>query len=234
MATLTTNQKIKALISIVMRIYNPEVMYTYTGHGGSEDEVTAATKTTMRTHLTIKPDDTPIVAILRMFIYYFVCGRYITAAVPLTLYPVHKDRTRTHLHVMTKPVKRGQKIVRADGRIERAPYGDFTIPHYVGSKRPTIPPYTSGGWTVSFNLTDQSFIQLRTLTRDEGVKVVLELAKHTDPKYHPPGGIVEKNLRVTEPNQGKKNRLHGVKMRAYKAEYYLFGNAEWEWAHNLN
>ncbi len=231
---LTTNQKIKALIAIAMRLYNPEIMYTYTGAGGSENEAVAATKQTLRTHLTIKPDDTPIIALLRMFIFYFVCGRYTVAAAPLSLYPVQKGRTRTHLHVHQKPVKKGQKIIRANGAVEKAPYADFSIPHYVGSKRPTIPRYTYGGWTITFNFTDQSFIQIRTLTREEGIKVMLELAKFVDPKYHPPGGLVEANCRVTEPNQGKKNKLYGVKLKAYKVEYYKFGESDWEWAYNIS
>lgn len=231
---LTTNQKIKVLISIVMRLYNPEVMYCYTGQGGSENEAIAATKETLRTHLTVKPDDTPIVAIFRMFIFFFVCGRYIVSAAPLTLYPVHKDRTRNHLHVYTKPVKKGQKIVREDGYIEKAPYADFSIPHYVGNKRPTIPSYTYGGWAVSLKLTDQSSLSIKTLTREEGVKVILELGRFIDPKYLPVGGLIEKNLSVSEPNNGKKNRLHGVRLRAYKVEFYKYGKAEWEWVHNIN
>jgi hypothetical protein len=36
---------------------------------------------------------------------------------PLTLYPVQKGRTRTHLHLYFKPTKRGQKIIRNDGSI---------------------------------------------------------------------------------------------------------------------
>jgi hypothetical protein len=231
---LTTNQKIKVLIAIAMRIYNPEVMYTYTGQGGSENEAVAATKQVMRTHLTIKPDDTPIIAILRMFIFFFVCGRYILAAAPLSLYPVHKDRTRNHLHVYTKPFKHGQKIVREDGRIEKAPYADFSIPHYIGNKRPRIPSYTYGGWSIVLSLTDQSAIKIKTSTREEGVRVMLELAKFVDPKYLPGGSVTEKKLRITEPNDGKKNRLHGVLLKAYKVEYYKFGKADWEWAHNIS
>jgi hypothetical protein len=231
---LTTTQKIKVLITICMRLYNPEVMYTYTGKGGSENEAIAATKDTLRTHLTVKPDDTPIVAILRMFIFFFVCGRYIISAAPLTLYPVHKDRTRNHLHVHTKPVTKGKKIIRADGKIENAPYADFSIPHYVGNKRPIIPSYTYGGWAVSMKFTDQSYLCIKTLTREEGVKLCLELSKFVDAKYHPVGGLIEKNLSISEPNEGKKNRLHGVKLKAYKVEYYKFGQANWEWAHNIS
>ena len=231
---LTTNQKIKVLISIVMRIYNPEVMYTYTGNGGSENEAIAETKGVLRTHLTVKPDDTLMIAIFRMFIFFFVCGRYIVAAAPLTLYPVHKDRTRTHLHLYFKPARKGQKIIRQDGRIENAPYADFSIPHYVGGQRPTIPHYTYGGWCISIKFTDQSSISIKTLTREEGVKTILELAKFVDAKYHPLGGLTEKNLSISEPNNGKKNRLHGIKLKPYKVEYYLFGKADWEWSHNIN
>jgi hypothetical protein len=231
---LTTNQKIKALISIVMRLYNPEVMYTYTGQGGSENEAVGATKQVLRTHLTVKPDDTPIIAIFRMFIFFFVCGRYIIAAAPLTLYPVHKHRTRTHLHLYFKPTRKGQKIIRLDGSVEKAPYADFSIPHYIGNKRPIIPHYTYGGWAVSMKFTDQSSVSIKTLTREEGVKVILELCKFVDPKYHPVGGLTEKNLSISEPNQGKKNRLHGVQLKPYKAEYYLYGKENWEWAHNIN
>jgi hypothetical protein len=231
---LTTTQKIKVLISIVMRLYNPEVMYTYTGKGGSENEAVGATKQVLRTHLTVKPDDTPIVAIFRMFIFFFVCGRYIIAAAPLTLYPVHKDRTRNHLHVYQKPIRKGQKIIRSDGRIEAAPYAEFSIPHYIGSNRPKIPVYTYGGWAVSMKFTDQSSISIKTLTREEGVKTILELAKFVDSKYYPQGGLVEKNLNISEPNEGKKNRLHGVKLKPYKVEYYKFGKEMWEWAHNIN
>jgi hypothetical protein len=217
-----------------MRLYNPEVMYTYTGQGGSENEAVAATKQVLRTHLTVKPDDTPIIAIFRMFIFFFVCGRYIVAAAPLTLYPVFKDRTRTHLHLYFKPVKKGQKIIRQDGRIENAPYADFSIPHYVGSKRPTIPHYTYGGWAVSMKFTDQSSISIKTLTKEEGVKVILELCKFVDPKYYPVGGCIPKNLSVSEPNEGKKNRLHGIQLKPYKAEYYKFGESISEWIHNIN
>jgi hypothetical protein len=231
---LTTNQKIKVLISIVMRLYNPEVMYCYTGQGGSENEAIGATKQVLRTHLTVKPDDTPIIAIFRMFIFFFVCGRYTVAAAPLTLYPVHKDRTRNHLHVYTKPIKKGQKIIREDGQVEKAPYAEFSIPHYIGAKRPKIPTYTYGGWAVSLKLTDQSSISVKTLTREEGVRVILELAKSIDPKYHPASNLTDKNLSISEPNEGKKNRLHGVKLKAYKVEYYKFGNANWEWAYNIS
>jgi hypothetical protein len=231
---LTTNQKIKVLIQIVMRIYNPEVMYTYTGQGGSENEAVGATKQVLRTHLTVKPDDTPIVAIFRMFIFFFVCGRYIISSAPLTLYPVHKNRTRTHLHLHFRPTKKGQKIIRQDGRIENAPYADFSIPHYIGSKRPTIPSYTYGGWAVSMKFTDNSSVSIKTLTRDEGVRIILDLCKFVDHKYHPVGGLTEKNLSINEPNEGKKNRLHGVKLKPYKAEFYKFGEATWDWAHNIN
>jgi hypothetical protein len=231
---LTTNQKIKVLISIVMRLYNPEVMYTYTGQGGSENEAVGATKQVLRTHLTVKPDDTPIIAIFRMFIFFFVCGRYIIGAAPLTLYPVFKDRTRTHLHLYFKPIKKGQKIIRQDGRIENAPYADFSIPHYIGNKRPIIPRYTYGGWAVSMKFTDESSISIKTLTKEEGVKVILELCKFVDPKYYPVGGCTQNNLRISEPNNGKKNRLHGIQLKPYKAEYYKFGESNWEWAHNIN
>ncbi len=231
---LTTNQTIKVLLSIVMRIYNPEVMYTYTGRGESENEAVAATKEVLRTHLTVKPTDTPIIAIFRMFIFFFVCGRYITSTSPLTLYPVHKDRTRNHIHVHLKPVKKGQKIVRSDGQIEKAPYADFSIPHYIGSKRPTIPGYTYGGWAVSLKLTDQSYISIKTLTREEGVSVMQKLAKLVDPKYLPAANITDKQMSISEPNDGKKNRLHGVKLKAYKVEYYKYGQANWEWAYNIN
>lgn len=231
---LTTNQKIKALLAIAMRLYNPDVMYTYTGNGGSENEAVAATKSALRTHLTVKPDDTPIVALLRMFIFFFVCGRYITSAAPLTLYPVHKSRTRTHLHVYLKPVNKGQKIIREDGRIEKAPYADFSIPNYIGGKRPIIPSYNYGGWSVSIKFTDQSSISIKTLTRGEGVKTILELASFVDSKYYPTGGLTEKNLSISEPNEGKRNRLHGIQLKPYKVEYYLFGKADWEWAYNIN
>ncbi|NJR31632.1 MAG: hypothetical protein HC778_00575 [Chamaesiphon sp. CSU_1_12] len=231
---LTTNQKIKALIAIVMRIYNPEVMYTYTGRGENENEAVAATKGVMRTHLTVKPDDTPIIAIFRMFIFFFVCGRYTVAAAPLSLYPVQKDKTRSHLHIYMKPLKIGQKIIREDGQIEKAPYSDFSIPHYIGGKRPKIPSYTYGGWIITLTLTDQSYLQIKSLTRDEGVRVVLELAKFIDPKFLPKGGATESVLSKTEPHDGKKNRLHGVLLKPYKAEYYKFGESSWDWAHNIN
>lgn len=209
-------------------------MYTYTSRGESENEGASATKEVLRTHLTVKPDDTPIVAIFRMFIFFFVCGRYIVSAAPLTLYPVFKDRTRNHLHVHTKPVTKGKKIVRQDGRIENAPYADFSIPHYIGSKRPTIPSYTYGGWAVSMKFTDQSSISIKTLTRQEGVNVCLKLCEFVNPKYYPVGGLIERNLSISEPNDGKKNRLHGVKLRAYKVEYYKVGESNWDWAHNIN
>lgn len=231
---LTTNQKIKVLIQIVMRIYNPEVMYTYTGQGGSENEAVGATKTVLRTHLTVKPDDTMMIAIFRMFIFFFVCGRYIVSAAPLTLYPVQKGRTRTHLHLYFKPIKKGQKIIRDDGQIEKAPYADFSIPHYIGGKRPTIPRFTYGGWAVSMKFTDQSSISIKTLTKEEGVKIILDLCKFVDPKYYPVGGCTEKNLSISMPNDGKKNRLHGIQLKPYKAEFYKFGSAAWEWAHNIN
>jgi hypothetical protein len=234
MTLLTTNQKIKALIAVAMRLYNPDVMYTYTGQGSSENEAVAATKQTLRQHLSIKPDDTPIVAIFRMFIFYFVCGRYSAATAPLSLYPVHKDRTRSHLHVYLKPVKKGQKIIRENGRIEAAPYTDFSIPHYIGQRKIGIPNYTYGAWTIQLTLKDQSFIRLKTHTREEGIKTVLELGKHIDPKYLPDGGLIEKNLRVTEPNQGKHQRLDGIKIKAYKVEFYKFGEEQWEWAQNLS
>jgi hypothetical protein len=231
---LTTNQKIKALIAVVMRLYNPEVMYTYTGQGGSENEAIAATKETLRTHLTVKPDDTPIIAILRMFIFFFVCGRFSAAAAPLSLYPIHKDRTRDHLHVYLKPIRKGQKIINSEGRIRAAPYADFSIPHYIGERKARIPHYTFGAWTVQLSLKDSSYIRLSTSTREEGIKVVLALGKYVDPKYLPDGGLIEKNLRITEPNHGKHRRLDGIPMKAYKVEYYKFGEEQWEWAQNIS
>jgi hypothetical protein len=87
---------------------------------------------------------------------------------------------------------------------------------------------------VSMKFTDQSSVSIKTLTREEGVKVILELCKLVNPKYYPAGGCTEKNISINEPNEGKKNRLHGVKLKPYKAEYYLFGKEAWEWAHNIN
>lgn len=236
MALLTTNQKIRALIDIAMRLYNPEVMYTYTAAGESGDEGVLATKKILRTHLTVKPDDTPIVAIFRMFIYFFVCGRFSIAAAPLSLYPVWRDKTRNHLHVYLKPVKKGQKIVRQDGRIQNAPYADFSIPHFIGTKdkRVRIPSYTVGGWTVRLNLKDQSFLQIRSSTKEEGIKVVTELSKSIDPKYLPDGGVRAGILRINQPNEGKVAKLNGVKIRAYKVEFYKFGEEQWDWAQNIN
>ena len=231
---LTTNQKIKVLLQIVMRLYNPEVMYTYTGQGGSENEAVGATKTVLRTHLSVKPDDTLMIALFRMFIYFFVCGRYIVSTAPLTLYPVQKGRTRTHLHLYFKPVKKGQKIIRADGQIEKAPYADFSIPHYIGGKRPTISHFTYGGWSISMKFTDQSSVSVKTLTKEEGVKIILELCKFVNPKYYPVGGCTVGNLSISEPNNGKKGRLYGIQLKPYKAEFYKFGQSSWEWAHNIN
>lgn len=234
MAILTTNQKIKVLMAIVMRIYNPDVMYTYTGKGDSEDEAASLTKKTLRENLTVKPDDTIALASFKMFIYYFVCGRFIPAASPLTYFPVFKNRTRTHLKVFLKPVQKGKMIIRRDGKMGYAPHSDFTIPNYIGGERPTIPQYTYGGWTVTLSFTDQSSIQLRTLTREEGVTIVLGLGNYVDKKYHPVGGLIEKNLRISEPNQGKKNNLHGIKLKPLKVEFYKYGKSEWEWARNVN
>jgi hypothetical protein len=232
---LSTNQKIKSLIDIAMRLYNPDVMYTYTGKGSNEDDVVKDTKKTLRTHLTVKPDDTLLIAIFRMFVYFFVCGRHITATSSLTYFPVFKERTRTHLKVFLKPVQKGKKIIRGDGKIEAAPYSDFTIPHFLDDEsiRVNIPEITIGGWTVKITFKDQSYILIRTLTREEGIKTVLELAKYVNPKYYPDGGLVESNLSINEPNEGKRNKLHGIKMKCYKQEFYPFGSEKWKWARNI-
>ena len=81
------------------------------------------------------------------------------------------------MHLYFKPVKKGQKIIRDDGRIEKAPYADLSIPHYIGSKRPTIPNFTYGGWAVSMKFTDNSSVSVKTLTKEEGVNVILALCK---------------------------------------------------------
>ena len=234
MALLTTNQKVKALMAIAMRLYNPDVMYTYTGRGEAEDEAVSLTKKTLRENLTIKPDDTLAIALFRMFVYYFVCGRFIPASSSLTYFPVFKNRTRTHLKVLLKPAQKGKKILRKDGSLEYAPHDDFSIPNYIGGRSPTIPSFTSGGWTVRLTFTDQSYIQLRTFTREEGVNVVLQLGKYVNSKYHPDGGLIEGNLQISEPNKGKEYKLHKIKMRAWKCEFYEFGKGEWEWSRNLN
>jgi hypothetical protein len=236
MGILTTNQKIRALLDIAMRLYNPEVMHTYTSQGESGDEGVVATKKTLRTHLTVKPDDTPIVALLRMFLYYFVCGRYLVATAPLTLYPIHKDRTRNHLHVYLKPVQKGKKVTRKDGRLGYAPYADFSIPHFVGNKntKVVIPSYTVGGWTVKLTLKDKSFILQHFNTKEEGIEVITKLSKYVDPKYLPDGGVSEKTLQIGLPNDGKVYELSGIKIRAYKVEFYKFGEENWDWAQNIN
>lgn len=129
MPLLTTNQKVKALMTIAMRIYNPDVMYTYTGRGTEEDEAVSLTKKTLRENLTIKPDDTIAIASFKMFIYYFVCGRFIVASSPLTYYPVFANRTRTHLKIYARPARKGQKIIRKNGSMEYAPNDEFSIPN---------------------------------------------------------------------------------------------------------
>jgi hypothetical protein len=230
MTKATTNQTVKALIDIAVKLFNPSVIEIYAPGGDNEDEETAQTKRTLRENLTIDPSDTLQIAQFKIDIYYFLCEKIPHHSAPLSTYPINPDKTRNHLHLYYKPTQKGKKIFLPNGRIRPAPYIDFSIPHYVGPRRPILAKYTYGPWAIKAEFSDKSYILLHTNTEEEGIKIVLELCKFVDPKYQPKDGMKSKDLKISKPNaRTLEFQLNGIKVKPYQIEYYKFGEDTWDW-----
>ena len=201
------------LRKIAMRIHNPQVVAAYTHKLDGEDSDNEVGKLLFE-HLQIKSKDTFNAMIMRILIFYLLCGRLsVSATVPMW-WAVKAETFKPQLAIAFRPEKR-RKL--GFNKYDRNP--ELHIPHYNGSDNPKIPSYTVGKYSAKYILKDQSYILVNAHTEEEAIHVVEKLAAYVLDAYKPAGTVLE-NISTTK-RRGKKLDLEDVLIVPYRGDFYI-------------
>lgn len=191
--------EVRLLKTILFKIHNPQVAQAY------QDQPF------LRSALLIRTADPFTSLVLKMGIFYLVCGRINTAATVPMYWSVKVQRgLRQQLAIAFRPERRRKfGFGKYDHNVQ------LHIPHYNGDLHPKIPGYTVGQFSAKVTLTDQSNILVHAESDEEAIRMVRALLHYVQPEFIP------KNLVIsTTKRQGKALSLTGQKVRAFRADYY--------------
>jgi hypothetical protein len=200
----------KLLIGICFKIHNPQVAMAY------------REQPFLRSNLVVRTADNFTTVVLKLLVFYLVCGRINTASTVPMYWPTKVTKgLRAQLAIAFRP--------EARRRIKFGKYDPNTqchIPHYNGDQNPKIPSYTVGIYSCRVTLTDQSTILIHGETEAEAQRVVDDLLKYVEKKFLPKEIVYVHTKR-------KGLRLEGQKVRPFKADYYPPATQTPEWSIQL-
>jgi hypothetical protein len=204
--------EIKLLKGILYKIHNPQVAMAY-----EEQPV-------LRSALLVRTMDNFTVMILKIAIFYLVCGRINTASTVPMYWAVKVEKgLRQQLAIAFRPEKRRRhKFGKYDRNLQ------LHIPHYNGDKNPKIPSYTVGQFSTKCILKDQSTILVHTDSEAEGVRLVEALLKYVEPAFMPKNKVISTTTR-----RGNPLSLSGQRVRPFRADFYPPATQTPEWTVQL-
>jgi hypothetical protein len=202
----------RLLKTISFKIHNPQVAMAY-----SEQPV-------LRSALLVRTADNFTVWVMKILIFYLVCGRLNTAATVPMYWSTKIDRgLRQQLAIAFRPEKRR--------KFKFGKYDDNTtlhIPHYNGDLNPKIPGYTIGQHSARCILADQSSIVVHAESPEESIRMVEALLKYVEPAFIPKALVISSTKR-----KGKALNMVGVKVRAFRADFYPPATQTPQWSIQL-
>jgi hypothetical protein len=210
MANIATETRI--LDGVLFKIHNPQVAMAY------EEQPF------LRSALIIRTADNFTIKILKIAIFYLVCGRINTASTVPMYWSTKVERgLRPQLAIAFRPDKRRRfSFGKYDNNLQ------LHIPHYNGSQSPKIPSYVVGQHSAKIILKDQSSILVHAESEAEAIRVVEALLHYVDPLYVP------KNLVIsTTKRKGAALKLSGQKVRPFKADFYPPATQTPQWSIQL-
>jgi hypothetical protein len=202
----------RLLQGVLFKIHNPQVAMAY------EEQPF------LRSALLVRTADNFTIAIMKIAIFYLVCGRLNSAATVPMYWSVKVERgLRTQLAIAFRPEKRRRhRFGKYDRNLQ------LHIPHYNGDQHPKIPSYTVGQHTAKIILKDQSSLLVHAETEEEAVKVVEALLHYVEAAYIPKNRII-----ITSKRSGKALSLAGQRVRPFRADYYPAATQTPEWSVQL-
>ena len=202
----------RLLKGILFKIHNPQVAQAY------QDQPV------LRSGLLVRTADNFTVLILKIAIFYLVCGRLNTASTVPMYWTVKIERgLRQQLAIAFRPDKRRKfRFGKYDRNVQ------LHIPHYNGDPHPKIPSYTVGQHSAKVILTDQSSILVHAETDEEATRMVNALLHYVEPKYVPKNLVISNTRR-----KGKAVSLTGQRVRAFRADYYPPATQTPQWSVQL-
>jgi hypothetical protein len=207
---IATQQRV--VQGIVIKIHNPQVAMAY------------ESQPFLRNNLLVRTADPFTLVVMKLLIFYLVCGRINTASTVPMYWAEKIDRSlRQQLAIAFRPVNRRRfKFGRYDRNIQ------LHIPHYNGSQRPKIPSYTVGQQSAKIVLTDQSSILVNADTEAEAERVIRELLAYVEPAFVPDNLVIHLSKR-----KGKALSLKGQAVRPFRADFYPPATQTPEWSVQL-
>jgi hypothetical protein len=203
------------LRKIAMRIHNPQVVAAYTHRLDGEDGTNEIARL-LFDNLQIKTQDTFNAMMMRILIFYLLCGRLNSASTVPMWWAAKVEKFIPQLVVAYRPASRRKLDFR-----KYDPNSELHIPHYNGDQNPKIPKYKVGKYTAKYILKDQSYILVNASTEEEGIHVVEQLAHYVKESARPKGTILE-NISTTK-RRGKQLALADREIVPFKADYYVKG-----------
>jgi hypothetical protein len=202
----------RALQGILFRIHNPQVAMAY------------ESQPFLRSNLLVRTADNFTIIMLKVAIFYLVCGRINTASTVPMYWPVKIDRSlREQLAIAFRPEKRRRfKFGKYDRNLQ------LHIPHYNGDQAPKIPSYVVGQHSAKIILTDQSSILVHADSESEAERVARALLGYVRPDYIPKNVVIHLSKRT-----GKALSLEGQKVRPFRADFYPPATQTPEWSVQL-
>lgn len=202
----------RALVGICYKIHNPQVAMAY------QDQPF------LRSNLLVKTADNFSTIVLKLLIFYLVCGRLNTASTVPMYWPIKIDRSlKKQLAIAFRPVQRRKfKFGKYDRNLQ------LHIPHYNGDQNPKIPGYTVGQYSAKVILTDQTSILVHANSEDEAEKVTRALLHYVEASFIPKDLVIHHSKR-----SGKALSLSGQQVRAFRADYYPAATQTPEWSIQL-
>jgi hypothetical protein len=220
---MTTDQKetkayteFVTLRKLCMRIHNPQVVAAYTHKLDGEDSDNSIAKL-LFDNLQIKTQDTFNAMIIRILIFYLLCGRLsVSSTVPMW-WAVKKQKFIDQLVISYRPASRRKLAFR-----KYDPNAELHIPHYNGDDNPQIPSYTVGQQSAKYTLKDESYIMVNASTEEEAIKTVAKLAEYVKVDKRPSGEVLE-NITTTK-RRGRKLALSDRLIVPFLGDYYKKGD----------
>jgi hypothetical protein len=205
----------KVLIQVAMKLHNPQVIQAYKENLDSEEQTI---EPIYSKYLRIYPEDSVWEILIKFCLFYLVDGRlWVQSSTPM--WWAQKGASfKPQLAIQFRPVEKRVKF----GYRSYAGNPELHIPHYNGDQNPRISDYTVGKFSAKYTLLDQTYVMVNASTPEEAEKMVIELASYTKSEHRPPGEIKDN---LTTNTRRKNPRMDGMKISAYKAEYFERGKS---------
>ena len=168
-----------------------------------KNKETKKTKASIYKELLIQRNDTAQLIILKMLFFWISTGnieKFILSTLP-TGWAIKPGDFLPQLVV----------VYRIKGKTRTGNY-ELVIPHYKGSRYPSLPDYKKGSHRVALILKDASQIIVNAATESEGRRVIAQCSKYVDSKF------LTNDIRHT-----KNQRVKTDDMTLVRADFYPRG-----------